>query len=211
MTASDATVFVVDDNDAMRHSLQVLLHAAHLNVETFSSAEEFLDHHGGDESGCLILDVTMPGMSGTELQTELIARNAGCPIIFLTGHGDVPMAAEAMRHGAVDFLQKPVDGHALLNRVQEAMARDVTTRRQKAERLDAERHLATLTTREHEVLDLMAAGHPTKSIAARLGISQRTVEDHRAHVMRKMGCDSLPALISVVLLVKNHAAAIPSI
>jgi two-component system, LuxR family, response regulator FixJ len=210
MTTSDATVFVVDGDVAVRNELGRLLQVAGYRAQTFASAEELLAELDCDKLTCLIVAIRLPGMGGMELQACLTAKRIDIPIIFLTAYGDVPTAVQAMRRGAVDFIEKPFHSRELLDRVREAIARGITARRRKAEWVEAEGHLAILTTREHEVLRLMAAGHPTKIIAAKLGIARRTVEDHRAHVMRKMQCDSLPELVSQFLLVQNHATAISS-
>ena len=199
MKEKPATVFVVDDDDAVRTSLRLLLKSVGLPVETFASAQEFLDAFDADRAGCLVLDVRMPGMSGLELQQELNQRGATIPVVFITGHGDVPMAVEAMQHGAFDFLQKPFRDQDLLDRVQRALARDAESRAALAARAQIAERLASLTPRELEVMRLVTRGKANKVIGGELGVSQRTVEIHRAHVMEKMQAGSLAELVRMVL------------
>ncbi|HUI61058.1 MAG TPA: response regulator [Steroidobacteraceae bacterium] len=192
-------VFVVDDDDAVRSSLRLLLKSVGLAASTLPTAQEFLAAYNPHQPGCLILDVRMPGMSGIELQQQLNLRGAMIPVIFITGHGDVPMAVEAMRHGAFDFLQKPFRDQDLLDRIQRALARDSTNRAELRERTELHRRLESLTPREREVLDLVAAGKSNKVVAADLGVSQRTVEIHRGRVMEKMHAASLAQLVRMVM------------
>lgn len=201
-----ATVFVVDDDDAVRSSLRLLLKSVGLPTVTFASAAEFLDAWRADQPGCLVLDVRMPGMSGMELQAELNARGAIIPVVFISGHGDIPMAVEAIQHGAFDFLQKPFRDQELIDRVQKALATDAENRSHLAE-LDAlrERH-ESLTPREQEVLKLVTQGKANKVMAGDLGVSQRTVEIHRARVMEKMGAKSLAQLVRMMLELEERAA-----
>ena len=191
-------VFVVDDDEAVRDSLGLLLRSVGIEVELFGSASEFLEAYNADRPGCLILDVRLPGMSGLELQKELAARGAQLPIVFITGHGDVPMAVQAMQRGAVDFLEKPFKEQDLLDRVTTALVADDRRRLESSEEAAIARRLETLTPREREVLELIAAGAANKVAAARLGTSRRTIEIHRANVMRKMGADSLANLVRMV-------------
>lgn len=189
--AQEPTVFVVDDDEAVRKALKLLLESAGLRVEAFSSADEFLADHDLNRAGCLVLDIRMPGMSGLTLQDQLITRRVDLPVIMITGHGDVAMAVEAVKKGAIDFIQKPFDDEVLLQRVQQALAVDAERRRTNAQRADFESRLARLTPREREVLDLLISGKGNKEIAFQLGLSRKTVDIHRAHVMMKMGVDSL--------------------
>jgi FixJ family two-component response regulator len=193
------TVFVIDDDDAVRSSLRLLLKSYGLDAQLCASAEEFLANHDPDRPGCILLDVRMPGMSGIELQQQLNARGATIPIVFITGHGDVPMAVEAMQAGAFDFLQKPFDDNDLIARVQRAIEHNATQRARHHTRQDTRERLGTLTPRERDVLDLVVVGKANKVIAADLGLSQRTVEIHRARVMEKMDAASLAQLVRMVL------------
>ena len=193
------TVFVVDDDEAVRTSLKLLLRSVDLPVETCTSAQEFLDRFDADRPGCLVLDIRMPGMSGLELQERLNAMHAMIPVVFITGHGDVPMAVEAMQHGAVDFIQKPFRDQDLLDRINQALEKDRENRAGLRERDNIRAHIADLTPREKEVLDLVTAGKANKVIAGDLDVSQRTVEIHRARVMEKMGASSLAHLVRMVI------------
>ena len=192
-------VHVVDDDEAVRSSLRFLIRSVGLQAQVYDSAQEFLKSYDPRQPGCLLLDVRMPGMSGLELQQELNRRGATLPVIFITGHGDVPMAVEAMQCGAFDFLQKPFRDQDLLDRVQRAMARDAETRGRLAARAEIRSRLATLTPRELEVMKLVTSGKANKVVGADLGVSQRTVEIHRAHVMEKMAASSLAELVRMVL------------
>ena len=192
MKEKPATVFVVDDDEAVRNSLRLLLKSVGLPVETSTSAQEFLDRFDPDRAGCLVLDIRMPGMSGLELQERLNAMHAMVPVVFITGHGDVPMAVEAMQHGAVDFIQKPFRDQDLLDRINQALEKDRENRAGLRARDAIRARIADLTPREKEVLDLVTAGKANKVIAGDLNVSQRTVEIHRARVMEKMEASSLP-------------------
>jgi two-component system, LuxR family, response regulator FixJ len=199
MKEKPATIFVVDDDDAVRTSLRLLLKSVGLPVETFGAAQEFLDAFDAERAGCLVLDIRMPGMSGLELQQRLNDMHAIIPIVFITGHGDVPMAVEAMQHGAVDFIQKPFRDQDLIDRINQALEKDRDNRAGLRER-DAIRHrMQQLTPREREVLDLVTKGKANKVIAGDLNVSQRTVEIHRARVMEKMGASSLAHLVRMVI------------
>lgn len=188
-------VYVVDDDDGVRNSLRLLLKSSGLAVTALASANEFLDSYDLAQAGCLVLDVRMPGFSGLELQQELNRRGAIIPVIFMSGHGDVPMAVEAMQHGAFDFLQKPFRDQDLIDRIQAALRKDRDNREQLRNSPLIRERFESLTPRESEVLALMADGRPNKIIAAALGISQRTVEIHRARVMEKMQASSLAQLV----------------
>ena len=195
----EPTVFVVDDEAVVARSLRWLIESVGLRVETFSSAAEFLAHYRPERRGCLVLDVRMPGMSGLELQQQLNVRGAVIPVIFITGHGDIPMAVEAMQHGAFDFLQKPFRDQDLIDRIQRALAKDTRNRSSLKEHDRIRQRFDTLTPREREVLTLMTRGKANKVMAAELGLSQRTVEIHRARVMDKMGARSLSELIRLAM------------
>ncbi len=192
----EPTVFIVDDDSAIRVAMQALLESVDLRHEILPSADEFLEKYGsGNEAGCLVLDIRMPGLGGLELQDELIKRGNSIPIIFITGHGDVPMAVEAMQKGAVDFIQKPFRDQELLDRIHLALRTD-EERRAEARRTEEIRSLIDkLTQREREVFELVVTGKPNKVIAFELGVSQRTVEIHRARVMEKMQARSLADLV----------------
>jgi FixJ family two-component response regulator len=194
-----ATIFIVDDDAAVRDSLKMLLRSVGQAVETFSSGQEFIDAYSEDRPGCLVLDIRMPGMSGLELQQRLNERHSIMPIIFITGHGDVPMAVEAMQAGAVDFIQKPFRDQDLIDRINQALEKDQNNRASLGERNDIRKRLETLTPREREVLDLVVHGKANKVIAGDLRLSQRTVEIHRARVMEKMQASSLAHLVRMVL------------
>lgn len=193
------TVFVVDDDNAVRNSLRLLLKSVGLASQPLGSAAEFLETYRPSQPGCLVLDVRMPGMSGLELQRELNLRGATIPVIFITGHGDIPMAVEAMQQGAFDFLAKPFRDQELIDRVQRALSKDGTTRAALKERERIRERLESLTPREREVLSLMTQGKPNKIMAHELGVSQRTVEIHRARVMEKSGASSLAQLVRMVM------------
>ncbi len=199
MKEKSATVFVVDDDDAVRTSLRLLLKSVGLPVETFGSAQEFLDGFDADRSGCLVLDIRMPGMSGLELQQRLNEIHSIVPIVFITGHGDVPMAVEAMQHGAVDFIQKPFRDQDLIDRINQALEKDRENRSGLRDRDKIRERMKHLTPREHEVLALVTKGKANKVIAGDLDVSQRTVEIHRARVMEKMEASSLAHLVRMVI------------
>jgi two-component system response regulator FixJ len=196
-------VYIVDDDDAIRAALRLLLKSVGLAATPLPSAQEFLASYHPQQPGCLILDVRMPGMSGLDLQQELNVRGAIIPVIFITGHGDIPMAVEAMQQGAFDFLQKPFRDQDLIDRIQRALAKDQAERAQLRERDRIKERLESLTAREREVLDLVTSGKPNKIMAADLGVSQRTVEIHRSRVMEKMGASSLAQLVRMVLDLKG--------
>jgi FixJ family two-component response regulator len=198
-TRPEPIVFVVDDDQAVRDSLGLLLKSAGLAAVVHASAEEFLAAYDADQPGCLVLDVRMPGINGLELQDELNRRGAIIPVIFITGHGDVPMAVEAMQHGAMDFLPKPFRDQDLIDRVRDALVRDRDSRAQLDARRVIEARLASLTPREQQVLHLLARGLANKQMAGELGVSQRTIEIHRAHVMRKMQARSIAQLVRMAL------------
>jgi FixJ family two-component response regulator len=193
------TVFVVDDDEGVRNSLRFLLKSVGLAANAVGSASEFLATYRPSQPGCLVLDVRMPGMSGLELQEQLNLRGAVIPVIFITGHGDIPMAVEAMQQGAFDFLQKPFRDQDLIDRIQRALERDARNRAALDQHARIRERLDSLTPREREVLALMTRGKPNKIMAAELGVSQRTVEIHRARVMEKSRAASLAQLVRMVL------------
>ena len=195
MSPAPECVFVVDDDPAVRKSLGRLLRAAGLEVVTFESAEEFLGKLPPASPGCAILDVSMPGLGGLALQEELESRGSTLPIVFLTGHGDIPKSVAAMKRGAADFLTKPVEDEVLLRAVRQALEKDRAGRAGRDELAEIRRRLATLTGREREVLDGVVAGQLNKQIGGDLGISEKTVKVHRSRVMEKMGAASLAQLV----------------
>ena len=208
MTADlEQTVFVVDDDDAVRGALAMLMRSAGLAVEVFASAIEFLDRYERGTEGCLLLDVRMPDMSGLELQERLVEEKIDLPVIIITGHGDVPMAVRAIKAGAFDFVEKPFINDVLLERVQKAL--DVN--RQQASRGawqgNVSKRLAMLTPREGQVLEMVVSGLSNKAIASELGITDRTVEIHRAKVMRKMEAGSLAELVRMRLALDTTSHA----
>ncbi len=202
---SDApTVFVVDDDDLIRTTLQSCVESVGLAVETYASPMAFLEKCDGSRSGCLILDVRMPGMSGLQLQEALQAKGITLPIIFLTGHGDVPNAVRAMRQGAVDFMEKPFNVQALLDLIQKSVERDIQERQTASVRNSVQANLNDLTAREREVMDLVVAGRSSKEIARKLEISPKTVESHRARIMLKMDADSVVDLVQMTALIPDN-------
>lgn len=196
---AEQTVFVVDDDAGARDSLCALLESAGVAAEAFESARAFLDAHRPERSGCLIADMRMPDMDGLELQEELNRRNAGLPVIVVTGHADVPLAVRAMKAGAVDLIEKPYDDALLLASVKRALAKAHGAREQVAAADAARARIANLSARERQVLELLVAGQPNKIIAYELDISPRTVEIHRAHVMEKMEAKSLSDLVRAAI------------
>jgi two-component system, LuxR family, response regulator FixJ len=199
MKEQPATVCIVDDDEAVRGSLKLLLKSLGLATRAYGSAPEFLAEFDPQRCGCLVLDIRMPGMSGLDLQQELNARGALVPIIFMTGHGDVPMAVEALQQGAMDFLQKPFRDQDLLDRIHKAIERDRAGRELLGSRERIRARIDSLTPREREVLKLITDGKANKVIAAELQLSQRTVEIHRGHVMEKMEANSLAHLVRMVM------------
>jgi two-component system response regulator FixJ len=196
-------VFVVDDDDAVRDALRLLMKSARLPVQDYASPVEFLESLDPGQSGCLVLDIHMPGLNGLQLQDELLRRGMNIPIIFITGHGDVSMAVQAMKLGAVEFLQKPFRDEDLLNAIRKAFEQDRKSREQDKESGGARSRYETLTPREKEVMQKVAAGLSSKQIASELNISQRTVEIHRGSVMQKMQADSIASLVKMMLSVST--------
>lgn len=195
-----STVFIVDDDEAMRDSLGMLMRSVGFDYEVFADAQSFLDNYKDDGSGCLVLDIRMPGMSGLDLQQTLKDMKLDIPILFITGHGDIPMAVEAMKRGAVDFFQKPFRDQALLDRIGQVLTKADADREKLVESQEIRMRLEKLTAREREVMSLIVEGLGNKVVAANLGISQRTVELHRAHVMQKMQAMSLAQLVQMAMV-----------
>ena len=195
MSDDRAVVFIVDDDPSMRRSLEALLRSVGLDVQLFSSAQEFMRAKRPDVPGCLVLDVRLPGMSGLAFQEELVKTGVAVPIIFLTGHGDVPMTARAMKAGAAEFLTKPFDEQVLLDAIHAAIERDRARRRDAARVAELKARYRALTEREREVMTFVVAGRVNKQIAAELGLSLVTVKVHRGQVMRKMLARSVPELV----------------
>src|SRR5262245_15299026 len=209
-TQKRPTIMVVDDDSGVRNAMRSLLKSVGLDSALYASAQEFLAAYQPSQPGCLVLDIRMPGMSGLELQQQLNLRGAVIPVIFMTGHGDVPMAVEAMQHGAFDFLQKPFRDQDLLDRIQKALEKDRVNRVQLREKTRIHERRESLTPREREILELMTRGKPNKVMAADLGVSQRTVEIHRARVMEKMGASSLAQLVRMVMDLDGPPAGDPA-
>lgn len=193
------TVFVVDDDAAVRASLCALFETKGYTVECFRSADHFLEAYDPDWAGCLVLDVRMPGMSGPKLQEQLARYRCTLPLIFLSGHASVAVAAKALRDGAVDFIEKPGNNRLLLERVEEALVTSEQAHTERLRRHALENRIERLTPREREVMDLVVEGHPTKVIADRLGISPKTADIHRSRVMHKMEAGSVAELVRMVL------------
>jgi FixJ family two-component response regulator len=191
----EPTVFVIDDDKAVRLAIKNVLESVGLRAEAFASPREFLKSEGADAPGCLVLDVRLPGASGLEFQNELAAAKVEIPIIFITGHGDIPMSVQAMKAGAVDFLAKPFRDQDLLDAVHRGMERDRLRRQLQTEVMEARKRFNTLTPREREVMELVNAGLLNKQIASQLGTSETTAKIHRGQVMRKMQVQSVPDLV----------------
>jgi len=204
MASHDATVFIVDDDEAVRDSLGLLLRSAGYRARVYGGARDFLKAFDPRDHGCLVLDIRMPGMTGLELQKHLQEIGCNIPIIFITGHGDIPMAVEAVRQGAVDFIQKPFSDQELMDRISDALEQATRQREGELERLDIMDRMGSLTAREREVMGQVVQGKANKVIAADLGVSQRTVEIHRARVMEKMQANSLAHLVRMVMASENQ-------
>jgi two-component system, LuxR family, response regulator FixJ len=192
-------IYVVDDEVAVRDSLCILLESSGHIVRSFESAASFLENYHPDYPGCLILDVRMPGMNGLDLQQELIKRQIKIPIIFMSGHAEIPDSARAFRAGAIDFLEKPFDKALFLERIQEAISKDIDNRKKWLEIREIQQRIERLTSREKEVLDLIVENHSNKEVARILAISPRTIDVHRARIMQKMEADNYTDLLTMVL------------
>jgi two-component system response regulator FixJ len=201
-----AVVYIVDDDAAMRESLLALIEGAGFAARAFEDGNAFLAACKPEWRGCLVLDVKMPGLSGLAVQAELTKRGVRLPVIFLTGHGDVPMAVRAVKAGAVDFLEKPIEGKVLIARIGAALARDAALRHKPSDDAVLRARYASLTERERQVMSLAVAGKPNKDIARALGISHRTVEIHRARVMRKMDAHTLFELADMARVCESPGA-----
>ena len=197
--SAESTVFIVDDDEAVRESLSILVETEGYTVKSFDSARGFLDGYAPGEAGCLVVDVRMPDMDGLELQAELVERGVNLPVIVVTGHGDVPLAVQAMKAGAVDFIEKPYNDQQLLDTIARALEMARSQQNQSSFAQEAKERVASLTPREAQVLEHLVAGRANKVIAYELGISPRTIEIHRAHVMEKMQARSLSDLVRMAL------------
>jgi two-component system response regulator FixJ len=206
VTETKPTIFVVDDDRSVRESTELMLKSVGFHVKTFVSAQDFLKTDIEEGLGCLILDVRMPGMSGLDLQEKLISAKSLLPVIFITGHGTVPMSVRAMKAGAVDFLQKPFEEQDLLDAINRTITRQ-REKRSKREEIDKiQQHIQALTAREYEVFSLLVTGMANKEIAYQLGTSERTIKAHRAQVMEKMKAGSLADLVRFAEQLKTHSA-----
>ncbi len=192
-------VYIVDDDEAMRDAIGLLMESRDLEYASFGSGTDFLEAVESEWSGCVVLDIRMPLMSGLEVQKRMNERGIELPVVFITGHGDVPSAVQAMREGAVGFAQKPLNDQELIDYINEALMKDRERRASQGRRSAAEDKLVHLTNREREILDLVLAGQPSKVIAIDLGVSQRTVETHRTNIMRKLGVRSVAELFNVLM------------
>jgi FixJ family two-component response regulator len=195
MTEVEPIVFIVDDDASVRRSTERLIRSAGLKVQAFASAREFLNNPRAEGPACLVLDVRLPGLSGIELQREMVQSGIHIPIIFITGHGDIPMTVRAMKAGAVEFLTKPFRSRSLLDAVRAAIERDRSAQRERSETGALRERYEQLTPREREVMALVAAGLLNKQVAGELTTTERTIKFHRAHIMQKMRAESLPDLV----------------
>ncbi|MCH8104239.1 MAG: response regulator transcription factor [Proteobacteria bacterium] len=199
MATYKQTVFIVDDDEPVRSALRLLMKSVGHDAMTFTSGDEFLASCKPGISGCLVLDIRMPGMSGLELQEKLREQGVNIPIIFITGHGDVPMAVQAMKHGAMEFLQKPFREQDLIDRVNEALEKNLNVHKLALQRTEIKQRVTKLTPRERQIMDMIVQGKASKVIAIDLGVSQRTVDTHRTRIMRKMQAKSLAELVKTAV------------
>lgn len=204
MKNEDAHVYIVDDDLAVREALRSMIRSAGMRCETFASAQDFLRHSRKDGPACLVLDVMLPGLSGLELSAELAKVRGEIPTVFMTGHGTIPMSVRAMKAGAVEFLTKPFSADDLLSAIHQALERDRVARAAREAEDAVRATLGSLTARERDVLELVAAGTPNKEIAAKLGVVEQTVKQHRGQIMRKLGVRSLADLVRLT----EHASRI---
>jgi len=195
MDNDKATVFIVDDDQAVRESLSMLVETVGLGAKSYASAQDFLDDYDAAHAGCLVADVRMPGMNGLELQTRLSEKGIGIPIVIITGHGDVYMAVQALKAGAVDFVEKPFRDQDLLDSIQRAISIDAKLRLERTERSKVEDKLGELTGREREVVHVLVKGKSNKEVASDLDISRKTIDFHRVRILEKMGVNSLVELV----------------
>jgi FixJ family two-component response regulator len=205
MTELKSTIFIVDDDPSVRESTKLMLESAGFNVKTFVSAEDFLKANLQEDLGCLILDVRMPGISGLDLQEKLLSSKTPLPVIFITGHGTVPISVRAMKAGAVDFLQKPFEEQDLLDAINRAITQQRERKLKKDEADKLQERIKALTSREYEVFSLLVTGMANKEIACKLGTSERTVKAHRAQVMEKMDARSFADLVRFAEKLKTYS------
>ncbi len=198
MLEHESTVFIVDDDAVICDGISQLVETVGLKAKVFTSAQEFLDSYDTAQPGCLVLDIRMPGISGLQLQEKLAESNIEFPIIFITGYGNVRMGVDAVKKGAIDFIEKPFEDQYLLDQINNAIAKDAKDRKNQSERQAIEAKLALLTPRERQVLSLIKDGKNSKAIALKLGLSRKTVEGHRAHIMEKMQVETIAGLVTRV-------------
>jgi len=204
-TKDAPVIYVLDDDEGMRRAVSMLLSTIGHRVQSFATPSEFLAKHNSAQHGCVILDIRMPDMSGLEVQQRLNKQGSMLPVIFITGHGDVPMAVQAMKEGAFDFIQKPFRDQDLIDRINHALKQDAELRAQLSQRADMRKRFDSLTQREHQVLEMVVDGRANKVIAIDLDLSERTVEIHRANVMEKMGARSIAHLVKMHLMLAGDA------
>jgi len=206
MTDTDPIVFIVDDDDSVRKALTRLIKSVDLNVETFASADDFLKRESHNGPACLVLDIRMPGLSGLDLQDELVAAGRTLPIIFISAHGSIPLSVRAMKAGAVDFIEKPFEDQSLLDAINHSLKKDRQAKQEQAELKEIQRRVDSLTPREHQIFALVVSGKLNKQIAFELGTTERTIKAHRARVMKKMQASSLADLIRLAEKVGPYPA-----